>query len=134
MKRMLMLLLLVLLYCRVGITCIAGNNQDTKITLLLQKTLKSSISAVFEGQVSEKRSEHSFYPDHHDIVVHRCGDWEAPIQTHCTNPRSRSAAGATPASSNLAVPFFFLCWWGDEKIKVMRSFKKKKIIIQTEQV
>ena len=107
-----MLLLLVLLYCRVGITCIAGNNQDTKITLLLQNTLKSPISAVFEGQVSEERSEHSFYPDHHDIVVHHCGDWEPPMQTHCTNPRSRSAAGATPASSNLAVLFFFCAGGG----------------------
>lgn len=38
-----MLLLLFLLYGRVGITYIAGNNQDTKITFLLQNAFKSPI-------------------------------------------------------------------------------------------
>lgn len=71
---------------------------------------------MFEGQVSEKRSEHSFYPDHHDAVAHHCGDWEPPMQIRYPNRRSRSAAGATPASSNLAVLFFFRA----EKIKVMK--------------
>lgn len=81
---------------------------------------------MFEGQGSEKRSEHSFCPDHHDAVVHHCGDWEPPLQIHSPNPRSRSAADATPASSNLAVFVFISVLVGDEKIKVMRSFKKKK--------
>lgn len=108
---MMVLFLLFLVYCRVAITYVAGNKQDIKIVFLLQNALKSPIFAVFEGQVSEKRSENSFYSDHDDTVLHHCGDWEPAMQIHCPNPKSRGAADATPASSNLAVlsVCFFLC-------------------------
>ncbi|KAJ7400388.1 hypothetical protein BTVI_105957 [Pitangus sulphuratus] len=69
------------------------------------KSGKSSIFAVFEGQVSEKMDEHSFYPDHNDTVVHDWGGWEPHMKIHCPNPRSRSATDATPVSRNLAVLF-----------------------------
>lgn len=56
-----MLLLLFLLYCRVGITYVAGSNQDTKIIFYLKNGLKSPISSAFERQVSEKISEYFFF-------------------------------------------------------------------------
>lgn len=78
---------------------------------------------MFEGQVSEKRAEHSFYPDHYDTVVHECGGWEPPLEVHCPNPISRSAAGPTPVSRNLAV--LFECTGGGWEIKEMRILKIK---------
>lgn len=125
---MVMLFLLFLVYCRVAITYVAGNKKETKIVFLLQNALKSPIFAVFEGQVSDKRSANSFYSDHRDRALHHCGDWEPAMQIHCPNPKSRGAADAAPASSNLAVlsVCFYSVLMRDEKIEVMRSLRKNK--------
>lgn len=82
---------------------------------------------MLEGQVSEKRDEHSVYPDHYERVVHECGGWEPLLEAHCPNPTSRSTADPTPVSRNLAG--FFGCAGGGWEIKVKRTLKIK---IQTE--
>lgn len=78
---------------------------------------------MLEGQISEKRDEHSFYPDHYDTVVHKGGSWEAPLVIHCPNPISRSAADPTPASRNLAV--LFHCTDGGVENKGEENIKNK---------